>query len=107
MIDANSTQVVEYMYDHLAKAGSAIHNTYDPLKGLVEGSLNKSLSYYFDGVKSLKRPDAVDLTNNILYELKPYNKASYQRAIRQTGSYLDEIKEANKGRWIAIIDIYY
>ena len=48
------------------------------------------------------RPDAVDLKNRIIYELKPYNKASYKRALKQANSYAKILG----GKWNIVIDMY-
>ena len=48
------------------------------------------------------RPDAIDFTNKIIYELKPYNKRSFNRALKQVEKY----KEILGGDWIIVIDMY-
>lgn len=48
------------------------------------------------------RPDAVDFTNEIIYELKPYNKRSYKRALKQTSRYANILG----GEWKIVIDMY-
>ena len=77
------------------------------MNGLFEDRRNRSLSSSFDGITSLKRPDAVDLINNILYELKPYHRDSFRQAIKQTEGYLNEINKSRPERWIVVIDMYY
>jgi RHS repeat-associated protein len=82
--------------------GKAMYHVYDPIKDSVEDVsqklLNKSLKKY----GSRLRPDAIDFTNKIIYELKPYNKRSFNRALKQVEKY----KEILGGDWIIVIDMY-
>ena len=48
------------------------------------------------------RPDAIDFKNRIIYELKPYNKASYNKALRQANTYARILG----GKWNIVIDMY-
>lgn len=48
------------------------------------------------------KPDAVDFTNRIIYELKPYNKNAYKRALKQVAGYVNVLE----GKWKVVIDIY-
>lgn len=61
-------------------------------------SVNKSLKKY----DSRLRPDAIDFKNRIIYELKPYNKSSYNKALCQTNTYAKILG----GRWNIVIDMY-
>ena len=44
----------------------------------------------FGAVLYALRGQAVDFTNRIIYELKPYNKCSYRSALRQTNQYWEK-----------------
>jgi len=81
--------------------GKAAHKAYDPIKDTIEASeklLNKSLKQY----GSRLRPDGVDFTNRIIYELKPYNKHSFNQALKQVEKY----RKVLGGNWIIVIDMY-
>ena len=81
--------------------GQSMHKWYDPIKDTIEKSdklLNEALSDF----GSQLRPDAVDLTNRIIYELKPYNKRAYKQATKQAKRYADILG----GEWTIIIDMY-
>ena len=83
------------------KLGTKIHKSYDPIKKTVAKkykSVNKSLKKY----GSKLRPDAIDFKNRIIYELKPYNKTSYNRALRQANTYAKILG----GKWNIVIDMY-
>ena len=84
-----------------SKIGTKIHKLYNPIKRAVSKNntlINKSLKKY----GSRLRPDAIDFKNNIIYELKPYNKASYKRALKQTNRYAKILG----GKWKIVIDMY-
>ena len=72
-------------------------------------SIKRAISSSKDAIvnKTIKntryRPDAVDFTNRIIYELKPYNKRSYQKALKQTKRYADILG----GAWTVVIDMYF
>ena len=84
--------------------GKTIHNAYKPIEESSTGFINRALSTVFEGVDSKMRPDAIDTAQNIIYELKPYNKASFTRAVNQTKRYLE--KMGNPSDWTVIIDMY-
>ena len=70
----------------LTEYGVKAPKWYDPIKDTIEKSdklLNEALSDF----GSQLRPDAVDLTNRIIYELKPYNKRAYKQATKQAKRY--------------------
>lgn len=64
--------------------GKMMHDGYMEFAGSEMFHTNTSLRKIFEGVDSLLRPDAVDVTNKILYELKPCNTKSFLRALTQT-----------------------
>ena len=81
--------------------GTKIHKSYNPVRKVASGNdklLNRSLKKY--GSKC--RPDAVDMKNRIIYELKPYNKNSYKRALKQTNRYAQILGD----KWKIVIDFY-
>ena len=85
--------------------GKAMHMAYKPIQESSTGYINKALSTVFEEVSSKMRPDAIDTAKNVIYELKPYNKSSFKRAISQTQRYLKEI--GNPPNWTIVIDMYY
>lgn len=88
------------------KTGKELHDTYSLGLGDADVILNSSIKKITNGVSdSLLRPDGVDLNNNIIYELKPYNKISFNKALKQTQQYLSELSK-NGGSWIIVIDMY-
>ena len=82
-----------------------MHDGYMEFAGSEMFHTNTSLRKIFEGVDSLLRPDAVDVTNKILYELKPCNTKSFLRALTQTNNYLETIGD-NKRVWTVVIDLY-
>jgi len=88
-----------------AGRGRALHNLYAPIAESTTGYINRSLGTIFDSVTSRLRPDAVDLANDIIYELKPLNKKAFLQAISQTQNYIDNIPNGKK--FTVIIDMYY
>lgn len=78
-----------------------IHNVYDPIKKAASGD-NKLLGKALKDFGSRLKPDAVDFTNRIIYELKPYNKNAYKRALKQVAGYVNVLE----GKWKVVIDIY-
>jgi len=85
--------------------GKAMHNAYKPIEESSTGFVNRALSTALEGIDSKLRPDAIDTAHNIIYELKPYNKASFTTAVAQTQRYLE--KMGNPSDWTIIIDMYY
>ena len=85
--------------------GRKIHKTYMSLFEAEDVFVNRSLGKIYDEVSSRLRPDAVDTANRIMYELKPYNKESFVRALNQVESYLTTIGD-NTSEWTIIIDMY-
>ena len=45
---------------------------------------------------------ALDLTNKIIYELKPYNANSLKRAVKQVNKYIEALGEG----FTVVIDMY-
>ena len=85
--------------------GKAMHDGYMDFASGEMFRTNTSLRKIFEGVDSLLRPDAVDVTNKILYELKPCNTKSFLNALKQTNRYLETIGD-NKRVWTVVIDLY-
>ena len=85
--------------------GKAMHKAYKPIQESSTGYINKALSTVFEEVSSKMRPDAIDTAKNVIYELKPYNKSSFTKAISQTQRYLKEM--GNPKNWTIVIDMYY
>lgn len=85
--------------------GKVIHNSYRPIEESSTGFINRALSTVFEEITSKSRPDAIDTAQNIIYELKPYNRSSFIKAINQTKRYLNEM--GNPSNWTVIIDMYY
>ena len=81
--------------------GTKLHKMYDPIKKAV-GKGDRLINQPLKEVKSKLRPDAVDKVNRIIYELKPYNKRSYKRALKQTKRYATLLG----GKWKIVIDMY-
>ena len=81
--------------------GQAMHKWYDPIKDTIEKS-DKLLNEVLSDFGSQLRPDAVDFTNRIIYELKPYNKRAYKQAAKQAKRYADILG----GEWTIVIDMY-
>ena len=87
------------------EAGQKLHKQYNPIKETINSgqkSFNTSISKLNPKSKSRLRPDAIDFQNRIIYELKPYNKRSFKRAIKQTNKYAKELG----GEWTIVIDMY-
>ena len=87
------------------KLGQTLHNLYMTFENGEDFYNNKALSTIFKELTSRLRHDAVDKINGILYELKPYNRESFLKAIRQIQNYLNTISEDTSG-WHVIIDMY-
>lgn len=83
------------------KLGKALHQIYDPIKKTTAGK-NKMINQTLKKWGSRLRPDAVDCSNRIIYELKPYNKRSYKKALKQTKRYAKKMG----GKWKIVIDMY-
>lgn len=81
--------------------GIKFHNIYDPIKKAATGK-NKLLGKALTDYGSKLKPDAVDFTNRIIYELKPYNKNAYKRALKQANRYANTMG----GQWKIVIDMY-
>ncbi len=87
------------------KLGTKIHHSYDPVKNVMDDTqkfVNKTIKTIDAKIPCLWRPDAVDVENHIIYELKPYNRRSYRRALRQTRRYAKKLG----GDWKIVIDMY-
>ena len=80
--------------------GQKLHKMYDPIKDAASGKLKKLNKTIGDKVRL--RPDAVDESNKIIYELKPFNKNSYKKALKQVQKYVDELG----GKWNVVLDFY-
>ena len=79
--------------------GRQIHSTYNPIQNTsTDYLINQPLKRF----SSRLRPDAVDFQNRIIYELKPYNRRSFTRAVRQTNKYAKTMG----GKWTIVIDLY-
>ena len=53
------------------------------------------------------RPDFIDLNNQIIYELKPYNPRSIKQGLKQLDMYEKVLKEqGSKGEWKHVLDLY-
>ena len=53
------------------------------------------------------RPDFIDLNNQIIYELKPYNPRSIKQGLKQLERYEKVLKEhGSKGEWKHVLDLY-
>lgn len=85
----------------VSENGIKIHNAYDPIKKAASGN-NKLLGKALKDYGSRLKPDAVDFTNRIIYELKPYNKNAYKRALKQASGYAKTLG----GKWNIVIDMY-
>lgn len=81
--------------------GQTMHRSYDPILDAAEDA-NKLLDEALSEYGSRLRPDGVDFTNRIIYELKPYNKRAFQRATKQAKQYADTLG----GEWTIVIDMY-
>lgn len=88
------------------KVGNSMHDAYMTLDESTALFRNKTLGKIFEEVSSRLRPDAVDTANNIVYELKPYNKDSFLRAINQVQNYLALLPDRISD-WTVVIDMYY
>ena len=80
--------------------GQARHKVYNPINRVVTSAKDAIVNRAIKNTKY--RPDAVDFTNRIIYELKPYNKRSYKKALRQTNRYANILG----GDWRIVIDMY-
>ena len=89
------------MIKGVSKDGIKLHNVYDPIKKAALGD-NKLLGKALKEYGSKLKPDAVDFTNRIIYELKPYNKNAYKRALKQASGYANTLG----GKWTIVIDMY-
>lgn len=80
--------------------GKLRHKVYNPIKRTTSSAKDAIIN---KAIKNTRyRPDAVDFTNRIIYELKPYNRYSYKKALRQTKRYADILG----GDWTVVIDMY-
>lgn len=66
---------------------------------------NTSIKQVIGEGTSLLRPDAVDIANQVIYELKPYNKQAFRRAIAQTQKYIAALPNGNQ--YAVVIDMYF
>ncbi len=80
--------------------GKAKHSAYNPINRVITSAKDAIVNRAIKNTRY--RPDAVDFTNRIIYELKPYNKRSYKKALRQTSRYADILG----GEWKIVIDMY-
>lgn len=80
--------------------GKARHSVYNPINRVVTSAKDAIVNRAIKNTRY--RPDAVDFTNRIIYELKPYNKRSYKQALRQTNRYANILI----GDWKIVIDMY-
>lgn len=53
-------------------------------------------------IGSLSRPDALDQTHKIIYELKPYNQKAFKKALKQTKKYSKILGD----KYTIVIDMY-
>ena len=86
--------------------GKKMHDLYMILDETDNLFTNKTIGKVFEEVKSNLRPDAIDTTNKILYELKPHNTRSFKKAIQQVKKYLSQIP-GDISDWTVVIDTYY
>lgn len=81
-----------------AARGREAHKNYE--NALGEGyDFNKALP-------SGKRPDAVDLENRIVRELKPDNARAIRRGERQVEGYKNELEQLTGEKWTSKVDTY-
>ena len=85
-----------------AKRGIDLHNTYDPIQDSIDKSY-KLLNEVWEESGTKVRPDALDLKNRVIHELKPFNKRAFKRAVKQTQKYVALYGET----WTIVIDMYY
>ena len=53
------------------------------------------------------RPDFIDLNNQIIYELKPYNPRSIKQGLKQLERYEKVLKKQGAdGEWKHVLDLY-
>jgi len=89
------------------KTGNKIHSLYSPIaKDVAEQYVNTSFKKINSSIDSLLRPDAIDLTNKRIYELKPYNIKNFGSAVKQMTNYLTTMG-AVFDDWIAVLDMYF
>ena len=58
------------------------------------------------GLPSGRKPDAVDLTNRIVRELKPNNPRAIARGKTQVQRHLQELQQTHGGNWTWFVDTY-
>lgn len=80
--------------------GKARHDAYTPINRVITSAKDAIVNRAIKNTRY--RPDAVDFTNGIIYELKPYNRRFYKQAIRQTKRYANILG----GDWKIVIDMY-
>lgn len=76
--------------------GRLEHENYNP-----GPSYNKKYT-----LPSGRRPDAVDVDNKIVRELKPNNPRAIRRGERQVKGYLEELQSLFGGNWSSAVDTY-
>ncbi len=79
-----------------ASIGRRAHTNYNP------GPAYKKGVVLDNGLK----PDAVDLTNKIVRELKPDNPRAITKGAAQLGKYLKQLHKQYGGDWVGYIDTY-
>ena len=88
------------VFNSTTEFGKKLHAMYNPIKRVIssvkDAIVNKAIN------NTRLRPDAVDFANRIIYELKPYNRRSFNRALRQTKRYANILG----GSWKIVIDMY-
>jgi hypothetical protein len=80
--------------------GKAMHRSYPEM--LEEPSLR--YNQQIPGTRL--RPDAVDVENLIVRELKPDTPSGISRGLTQLGRYVDALQELTGQSWTGILDLY-
>ena len=105
----------EHVY-HVGQNGLLIHNACSSTSGNNAASVKGRLEHenYNPGpsynkkytLPSGRRPDAVDVDNKIVRELKPNNPRAIRRGERQVKGYLEELQSLFGGNWSSAVDTY-
>lgn len=82
------------------KKGNKLHKTYNPIQRVMTSTKEDIVNRAIKNTR--KKADTVDFVNRIVYELKPYNKNLFKKAITQAKRYLDILGENHK----IVIDMY-
>ena len=80
---------------------------YQPIEEGVNAFLNKSIKTITDGeILSYLRPDAIDNSFKVIYELKPNNVYSVIKGANQLYNYLNVMNKRFED-WLVIFDLYF